>query len=134
MFYVALVHKEPASDYGVSFPDLPGCVSAGSTAEEAIRNAADALAGHVGLMKADGEAVPPPRAIDAIRADPGLAEELRGATVALVPLLENRGTRVRVNLSLDAGLLDAIDSEARRRGTTRSAFLSAAAQREIVGR
>ncbi len=27
--YIALIHKEPDSDYGVSFPDLPGVISAG---------------------------------------------------------------------------------------------------------
>jgi len=33
--YIALIHKEPDSDYGVSFPDLPGCISAGLTLDEA---------------------------------------------------------------------------------------------------
>ena len=27
--YIALIHKDPGSDYGVSFPDLPGVISAG---------------------------------------------------------------------------------------------------------
>jgi predicted RNase H-like HicB family nuclease len=44
--YVALIHKDPDSDYGVSFPDLPGCVSAGSTLDEAIALAHEALALH----------------------------------------------------------------------------------------
>jgi predicted RNase H-like HicB family nuclease len=29
--FIALIHEDPGSDYGVSFPDLPGCVTAGST-------------------------------------------------------------------------------------------------------
>ncbi len=33
--YIALLHKEPKSDYGVSFPDLPGCVTGGKTLDEA---------------------------------------------------------------------------------------------------
>ena len=33
--YIAVVHKEPASDYGVSFPDFPGCITAGKTIDEA---------------------------------------------------------------------------------------------------
>ena len=33
--YIGLVHKDPESDYGVSFPDLPGCVTAGHTFEGA---------------------------------------------------------------------------------------------------
>lgn len=133
MLYVALIHKEIDSDYGVSFPDIAGCISAGATIEEAIREAADALSGHIALMKSDGDIVPAPRTADAILADPDLADELEGATLAFIPLVENRGTKVRVNLSLDSGLLDAIDQAARSRGLTRSAFLANAARREIVG-
>ena len=37
--YIALIHKEPGSDYGVSFPDFPGCITAGTTVDEARRMA-----------------------------------------------------------------------------------------------
>jgi predicted RNase H-like HicB family nuclease len=37
--YIAIVCKEPGSAWGVHFPDLPGCTSAGSTMEEAVENA-----------------------------------------------------------------------------------------------
>ena len=60
--YIALIHKEPASDYGVSFPDFPGCVTAGATLDEARRGAVEALAFHIDGMVEDGEAIPsPPR-------------------------------------------------------------------------
>ena len=42
--YIALVHKDEGTSYGVSFPDVRGCISAGDTFEEAIANAAEALA------------------------------------------------------------------------------------------
>ncbi len=29
--YIALVHKDKDTSYGVSFPDVPGCISAGET-------------------------------------------------------------------------------------------------------
>ena len=45
--YVSLIHKNPDSDYGVSFPDLPGCATAGKTLDEAITMAAEALALHL---------------------------------------------------------------------------------------
>jgi predicted RNase H-like HicB family nuclease len=48
--YIALVHKDEGTSYGVSFPDVPGCVSAGDTFEEALANAAEALAGHFALI------------------------------------------------------------------------------------
>lgn len=82
--YVALVHKDNGTSYGVSFPDVPGCVSAGDTMEEALANAAEALAGHLALMQADGDALPPARSPGAIKADPQLAADLDGATVRTV--------------------------------------------------
>ena len=82
--YVALIHKDAGTSYGVSFPDLPGCVSVGDTLDEAVRNAAEALAGHLALMKADGDPIPAPRSLDAIKSDPGLDDDLAGATVRVI--------------------------------------------------
>ncbi|MCG8511142.1 MAG: type II toxin-antitoxin system HicB family antitoxin [Rhodospirillales bacterium] len=53
--YLALVHKEDGSDYGVSFPALPGCISAGATLEEAEDNAAEALDLHLRGLAANRE-------------------------------------------------------------------------------
>ena len=54
---------EPADDgtYSVYVPDLPGCVSTGTTREEAIESIRGAIAGHVQTLKDLGEPVPPPR-------------------------------------------------------------------------
>ena len=52
--FIALIHKDADSDYGVSFPDLPGVVSAGSTLEEARQMGAEALALHIEGMDAEG--------------------------------------------------------------------------------
>lgn len=131
MRYVAFIHKDPDSDYGVSFPDFPGCISAGSTVDEAVANAVEALAGHVDVIAADGEEIPAPRHFDDILADPEFAEEREGATYVYVPLIRNRGASLRVNVSIDIGLLEAIDEMAKKRGLTRSAFLASAARKEI---
>ncbi len=132
MRYVAFVHKEPGSVYGVSFPDFPGCISAGKTADEALHNAVEALAGHVAGMRADSDEIPEPRELDAIMADDELAEDRKGATIAFVPLVVDRGSSVRVNISLDAGLLEAIDDAAKARKMTRSAFIASAVRNEIT--
>ena len=58
--YIGLVHKEPDSDYGVSFPDLPGCITAGGTLEEAREMAAEALALHLEGMARSGMDIPAP--------------------------------------------------------------------------
>ena len=58
--YIALIHKDLDSDYGVSFPDLPGCISVGSTLSEAREMAREALALHLEGLAADGLLIPPP--------------------------------------------------------------------------
>jgi len=131
MHYVALIHKDPDSAYGVSFPDLPGCYSAGDTLDEATRNAAEGLGSFVRWMESDGDPIPSPRTPDEILADPKLAEDIAGATLVLVPLVRDLGSTTRINVSLDLGLLQAIDSEARQRKQTRSAFISSAVRKEL---
>ncbi len=130
MRYVSFIHRDEAG-YGVSFPDFPGCVSVGDTVDDAVRHGSEALAFHVEGLVDDGESIPPPRSIDAIKADPELTAWRREADVVLIPLLLDRGTSRRVNISLDSGLLEAIDDEARQRRMTRSAFLATAARHEI---
>ena len=133
MRYVAFIHGDDEPGFGISFPDFPGCVSDGETVEEAIRRGSEALAFHVEGLLGDGETVPPPRTVQDVKADPSLAEWREGADLAFVPLVIDRGSPRRVNISLDHGLLQAIDDEARSRGMTRSAFLSSAARNEIAG-
>lgn len=130
MRYVSFIHRDEAG-FGVSFPDFPGCVSVGDTIDEAVRQGSEALSFHVEGMMSDGEPMPPPRSIDAIKADPDLAGWREGADIVLIPLLLDRGSSRRVNISLDRGLLEAIDDEARQRQMTRSAFLATAARHEI---
>jgi predicted RNase H-like HicB family nuclease len=64
--YIALLHKDRDSDYDVSFPDFPGCITAGKTLEEARRMAAEALAFHIEGIIEDGDAIPAPSTLDAI--------------------------------------------------------------------
>ena len=132
MRYIAFIHKEESSIFGVSFPDFPGCISAGDSLDEALINASEALKGHVQVMEADGDSVPAARSIDDIMKDTSLAEEREGAIISAVPLVRDRGSTTRINVSLDLGLLEAIDDAARLRKQTRSAFLASAARRELV--
>jgi predicted RNase H-like HicB family nuclease len=88
--YIALVHKDEGTSYGVSFPDVPGCISAGDTFEEAVVNAAEALAGHFALMKADGDAIPKPRSFEELKRDRGFAEDAADAIVTIVSPLKVR--------------------------------------------
>ncbi|WP_122038282.1 type II toxin-antitoxin system HicB family antitoxin [Asaia bogorensis] len=68
--YIGLIHKDPGSDFGVSFPDFPGCISAGNTLNEAKAMGTEALQGHAKFMVDEGEALPQPSSLEAIMADP----------------------------------------------------------------
>lgn len=75
-FYVALLRKQADSDFGIEFPDLPGCITAGSTLEDAHRMAAEALVLHVEGMAEDGAPVPEPSSLNALLADPQYADTI----------------------------------------------------------
>lgn len=126
--FIAVVHKDPDSAYGIRFPDAPGCFSAADDFNDVLPNAVEALS----LYFEDGP-VSEPRDLDVLR--PELAREIAdGAALIAVPLIVTTRTPARVNISLDRGTLAAIDAAARARGLTRSAFLAQAATNEIEGR
>jgi len=68
--YIALLRKDPDSDFGVDFPDFPGCITAASTIDEIPAMAVEALSGHIECMMEDGEPIPAPRSLAAVKADP----------------------------------------------------------------
>jgi predicted RNase H-like HicB family nuclease len=82
--YIALVHKDDGTSYGVTFPDVPGCVSAGDTFEEAIGNAVEALTGHLALMRMDGDDIPLPRSFEQLKCDPIFQDDAADAIVTVV--------------------------------------------------
>jgi len=129
MHYVAVIEREPDSAFGVWFPDVEGCFSAGDSIEEAVANAAAALRQHVEALESAGRRVPPASPIEEmLREKDVLASVRRGAILFAVPLL---GRTVRINISLEKALLDLIDAAAAARGLTRSAFLAQAAREKI---
>jgi predicted RNase H-like HicB family nuclease len=131
MRYVALIDGKRGA-YGVVLPDLPGCTSAGRTVDEAYSNAVEAVRLWVEDAEADGEKLPRSRSVEAIRADPEIAAALAGgAAIVMVPVLRDAGRPAKANLSLDAGLLEAIDEAAAAHGLTRSAFIASAAREKI---
>jgi predicted RNase H-like HicB family nuclease len=118
MDYIAYLHKERDSDFGVSFPDFPGCTTAGRTLDEA-RLAPAALAMHIEGMLQDGETIPEPSTLDALKNDP--ARE--GAIYFLVPVSPMVDKPVRINVTARESQLHKIDELASKAGMTRSAFL-----------
>jgi predicted RNase H-like HicB family nuclease len=125
--YIALIHKDPDSDYGVSFPDLPGCVTAGLDLDDARSMAADALALHLAGMAEDEEPIPEPSSLEAVMADRGN----RDAVAILVKAPPATAKTVRVNMTIPEDELEQIDKFSAEHGYTRSGFLLQAAKKAI---
>ncbi|MCF8079646.1 MAG: type II toxin-antitoxin system HicB family antitoxin [Desulfobacterales bacterium] len=126
--YIAIVHKEAKSDFGVSFPDFPGCITAGRDIDEAKDMAQDALVLHIKGMLEDGEQLPAPSRLEDIMADPDYTD----ATAYLVVSVPDAKPRtVRVNITLPEMALKQIDAAAKKRGMSRSSFLVHAARNAL---
>ncbi len=118
MEYIAYLHKDKKSDYGVSFPDFPGCITAGSTLEEARRMAAEALLFHIAGMQEDGEEIPEPSTLDDLQNDPAM----KGAVAFLVEVTAREKT-VRINITARESQIAEIDRRADAAKLSRSAYI-----------
>lgn len=125
--YIGILHKDLGSDYGVSFPDFPGCVTAGSSLDEARTFAEEALSFHIEGMIEDGEAIPEPSSLATVTADP----ENRGGVPILVAVGTGEPGTVHVDVMLPEKIVAEIDRRAERHGLSRSGFLARAARRAI---
>lgn len=139
--YVAFLEPDGEDGgYAVVFPDLPGCVSAGSNFAHAVDMAHDALWLHTKSMIADGEPLPRMRSVEDIRRAapppdtvPEHEVDVHRATPQIIRVAVPRGRAKRVDITLDEGLVDAIDGAARRLDVSRSAFIASACQDYLRG-
>lgn len=127
-YVLALVHKE-GDAYGISFPDYPGCISGGRSFAEAVDRGGSALIFHLEGMAEDGDEITLPRQADEVLSDVR-QELLDGALPALIEV-EFPGRSVRVNISIEEGLLSQVDKAAAASGQSRSAFLADAAKARL---
>lgn len=126
--YIAIVHKEADSDFGVSFPDFPGCVTAGSTIDDAKNMAHEALRLHIKGMLEDGEDIPVPSSLEEIMANPQHSDAV---AFLVVNVPDPKPKAVRVNVTIPEDTLHEIDAVAKKRGMSRSSFLVQAAKNAI---
>ncbi|RCW21418.1 putative RNase H-like HicB family nuclease [Ciceribacter lividus] len=131
MQIVALVHREDGS-YGLSFPDLPGCVSAATSLDELLLDGKEALDLHIEAMLRDGEELPEFRSLQQLQAEPAFGEDF--ATAELVTLLpvDIPGRSVKVTITMEEHLLARLNKAAERQGYTRSGFIAEAVRRKLA--
>ncbi len=138
MYYPATLtpYADGSGRYGVSFVDLPGCVSIGENLEDALQMASEALSLHLALMMAEGCPIPPPSTIEdaesrerenALKNNIPLAMGTQYRIVQFEPEQKREEERyIRVTISLKTGILEMIDNKARKMGVSRSGFISLA--------
>ncbi|WP_027185159.1 type II toxin-antitoxin system HicB family antitoxin [Desulfovibrio inopinatus] len=118
--YFAVIHKDENSDYGVFFPDVPGCFTTGETLESARTHAAEVLFEHIEALREDGVDIPEPSTLDQVIH----AEGVEGAVAFLaVPLLVDPPKVERKNITALSTEWARIDSAAKSTGKSRSAFM-----------
>jgi predicted RNase H-like HicB family nuclease len=126
--YIALLRKDPDSDFGVDFPDFPGCITAGSTLEETREMASEALPFHIEGMLQEHLTIPAPSTLETVMADPENAE----AIPFPVTVPDRLTGKSEIVLMMAADDLEKLDALAEKRGTTRQALLADALRRLLA--
>lgn len=124
MRYPIVIHKDLESDYGVTVPDILGCYSAGSTMDEAIAMAKEAIECHLEGLVMDNEAIPLCSSIENLQTN---TEYDKGVWVLVdVDISKLSVKSKRVNITIPEHLLNTVDQYAKQRGESRSGLLAQA--------
>ena len=124
MKYPIVIHKDDDSDYGVTFPDLPGCFSAGATIEEAITNSQEAAECHIEGILLDSESIPVATSIEKHKDNPDFKDGVWALVEVDISKLSLKSKRI--NITMPERLLNSVDYYARKHGETRSGLLAQA--------
>lgn len=125
--YIAIADLAPHETiWSIVFPDFPGVTSAAREFADVPQQARDALASAIEDMIAEGENLP--RSIEEGQQCAPLSAEMHNPRYVVVPV-EVSENPVRINVSIDRGLLKRVDDAASRRGMTRSGFLAEGARK-----
>lgn len=122
--FIGIIHKDKESDYGVSFPDFPGCVTAGKTMQEAFDMASESLQAHIDVMHEYGDKLPK------APLDMDMAKQHEFAEDALAFFVLDAQLPVhikRFNVTLPENLVQEIDKVT----SNRSGFLAEAAREKL---
>ena len=118
MRYPALI-EDCGEEYVVSFPDLIGCAAKGSSIEDAMANAHEALNNWLDEIEAHYNPVPAPSKLEDVEVPKGCA-----ITSVLVVREEPGKPSARLNLKIDLEVANIIETEAKRRGMSRKDYIT----------
>lgn len=129
-------YNDGTQRYGITFVDLPGCMSVGESLDDALRMASEALSLHVGTMIEGGDPIPTPSTLEQAReADIREAEEegtdFDSGTLHQFVYFEpavrlQEITPIRLSISLKPVVLARIDKVASELGLPRSGLIAVA--------
>jgi predicted RNase H-like HicB family nuclease len=133
-FYRAIAYQAPGDvpddGWDVIFPDFPGCTSKGDTAQEAMKNAIEALELHLEGMVAEGQKIPPESRMNEHDKQWVLNIKMQHEAIAFVPVIVP-GKSVRMDVTMDQALIKRLDAAASSEGTTRSGYLAQAVREKL---
>lgn len=127
---IALIQGTPGN-FGLTFPDVPGCVAAADTMDALLQQAAEALAFHLEGMAEDKQPMPVPHQLESLQANPEFAIDFAEAKLVTLIPYDPPSKAMRVNITIEEHLLEAIDQRARAEGSSRSGFLAQAARMRL---
>ena len=81
--FIAIVHKDEDSIFGIAFPDAPGCFSAVNTLDELFPMAAEALDAWMEATLDTGGTLPERRDLSTIAGDPDWSEAFASAALVI---------------------------------------------------
>jgi predicted RNase H-like HicB family nuclease len=132
--YPAVLERgEETGCYGIWFPDLPGCVAVADDQASAFDQASEAAQFHVEGLVAEGQEPPGPSRIEDVKPEADAPGKESGVVALLLVPVRLPTRPVRVNVTIDGGLLLRIDEWVNRHGTSggRSGFLAEAARERL---
>ncbi len=124
MKYPIVLHKEKDADYGVTIPDVPGCYTAGSTIEEAIAMAQEAIQCHLEGLLIDKEPLPLSSSIEENQKNPDFENGIWAIVDIDIAKLSIKSKRV--NITIPETVLHSVDKYAKQHGESRSGLLTQA--------
>lgn len=126
MRFPVVLHTDDGIRFGVTAPDLPGCLSADDTFDEALDSVIEAIDLHLEGLVEDGGEIPIPCSIAEHRVNPDFTDGIWAVVDVKVSRFEESAELI--NIALPRRLLSKIDAYASAHGATRSDFLADAAR------